>query len=125
MSDTPDKKDFDIMTPAKASSDEKAEVTCTPYTLPSAAPAQERQGWFVRLIAKTANADGVRHAHQLDEGARILREAGDIDWDAVTPEEYKNVRKKIDRHLLPLMMALYLVQFAGEWSSSHLFLSSC
>lgn len=113
MSDTPDNKElFDIITPKETSS-ETAEVTCTPYTLSSDSPAAKNQGWFVRLIAKTANADGVRHLHQLDEGARILREAGDIDWDAVTPEEYNNVRKKIDRHLLPLMMALYLVQFAG------------
>ncbi len=74
--------------------------------------------WFLRLFASTAKGDHAARQRELDEGARILREAGDIDWDKVTPEEYNNVRKKIDRNLMPMMMALYLIQFAVSPSGS-------
>ncbi|CAO1620625.1 unnamed protein product [Parajaminaea phylloscopi] len=52
---------------------------------------------------------------RLDEGAKLMLEF-EGQLDDVTEEEYDRIRRRIDWHLLPLMMALYWIQFGDKTS---------
>ncbi|KAJ3721461.1 MFS general substrate transporter [Lentinula raphanica] len=62
---------------------------------------------------KSLNPEVVHHVEvsskEVDTGAALVGEAGDID-----PAEAIRVRKKIDRHILPMMCVLYCVQFMDK-----------
>lgn len=51
----------------------------------------------------------------LDEGAELMLEFQD-QLDDVTEDEFNRIRRRIDWHLLPLMMALYWIQFGDKTS---------
>ncbi|CAO1613024.1 unnamed protein product [Sympodiomycopsis kandeliae] len=53
--------------------------------------------------------------NHLDEGAELMLEFQD-ELVNVTEEDYKSVLRKIDWHLMPLMLLLYWVQFSDKTS---------
>lgn len=52
---------------------------------------------------------------KLDEGAALMMEF-EGELDDISEGEYKRILRKIDWHLLPLMLLLYFVQFADKTS---------
>lgn len=53
--------------------------------------------------------------HKLDEGAQLMMEF-EGQLDDVTDEEYRQLVRKIDWHILPLMLLTYAIQFADKTS---------
>lgn len=53
--------------------------------------------------------------HDIDDAAAFV--AG--YQGEVTEEQSRRVRRKIDRHILPLMMVLYFVQFTDKTTLGH------
>lgn len=60
------------------------------------------------------STEAVRHPHIADNAvdtAAMLVAGGDVQLD---PEEAIRIRKKIDRHIMPMMCILYWIQFMDK-----------
>ena len=75
-----------------------AVVTDSPYLAPSRGTAPS----VLEINSKS-----------VDEGAELMLEF-ESQLKDVTDEDYAKVRRKIDWHLLPLMLAMYMIQFCDK-----------
>lgn len=82
---------------------------------PSLSPSEDKPSATVTNFQAVAQYNGPVSLEKLDEGAKLMLEF-EGRLNNVTEDEYTRIRKRIDWHLLPLMMALYWIQFGDKTS---------